>query len=286
MYDQNLSYLGSVQMFEMGDHRPDPPTACVEINPNTYKVRITTTGSFQIGYSTSKLLYADPSTNSPDVYTPMESSLIKGSSAHYSKGIVWNGLTGVTESPDGAEPNDLWADNIKYASMRSAETFGATIEAYAYPDEFGACDGIVQPIPGICFGQQRRTHFGFAYRTKTQNDDEYKIHLIYNATASPAEKSYETLNDSPDAITFSWEITTTPLSVVGYKPVSTIVLDSSKISRSALTVIEKLLFGDSSINPVLLSPEAVIQIAGSEGAQIQFVLPDDEPDPDDPEISD
>lgn len=167
----------------------------------------------------------------------------------YDNGVVWNGLTGVTESPDGAEANDLWADNIKYASMRSAETFGATIEAYTYPDEFAECDGSAEPYPGLRLGQQKRKPFGFSFRsnigndTASESDDGYKLHLIYNATASPSERAYETINDSPDAITFSWEITTTPVAVNGYKPISTIIIDSTKIDSGKLTAIENLLYG-------------------------------------------
>lgn len=188
----------------------------------------------------------------------------------YDEGVVWNGLTGVTESPDGAEPTDLWADNIKYASLRSAETFGATIEAYTYPAEFAECDGSAEPVPGLRLGQQKRKPFGFVFRTNVGNDtaseadDGYKIHIIYNATASPSERAYETVNDSPDAITFSWEITTTPVVVTGYKPVSTITIDSSKFTETAakakLTKLEGKLFGTDNTEAELPDPATVIGI--------------------------
>ena len=190
----------------------------------------------------------------------------------YDTGVAWNGLTGVTESPDGAEPTDLWADNIKYASMRSAETFGATIEAYTYPDEFAECDGSAEPVAGLRLGQQKRKPFGFVYRTNigndtaTDSDDGYKLHIIYNATASPSERAYETINDSPDAITFSWEVTTTPVAVKGYKPVSTITIDSTKIDSAKLTLIENKLFGtdaeggNAATNPELPSPDDLLDL--------------------------
>lgn len=186
----------------------------------------------------------------------------------YDTGVVWNGLTGVTESPDGAEANDLWADNIKYASMRSAETFGATIEAYTYPTEFAECDGTAEPVDGVRIGQQKRKPFGFCFRTNVGNDtasesdDGYKIHIIYNATASPSERAYETINDSPDAITFSWEITTTPVAVQGYKPVSTIVIDSSKIDSAKLTTLENKLYGTADTQPTLPDPTALLTLLG------------------------
>lgn len=186
----------------------------------------------------------------------------------YGKGVAWNGITGITESPDGAEANDLYADNMKYASMRSAETFGGTIEAYMYPEEFGQCDGTATPegTKGLYLGQQTRTAFGLAYRTNVGNDtisnadDGYKLHLIYGCTASPSEKAYETVNDSPDAITFSWEFDTTPVAVEGYKSISTITIDSLTAPKAALTALEKKLFGDATTDPTLPLPSEVIQI--------------------------
>lgn len=167
----------------------------------------------------------------------------------YTPGVAWNGLTSVSEAPDGAEPNELWADNIKYAVLYSAETFGATIEAYTYPVEFEENDGSVELATGVHIGQQKRKPFGFCYRTEigndtaTDSDDGYKLHLIYNATASPSDKDYETVNDSPDAITFSWEITTTPVNVTGYKPTATVVIDSTKADATKLAALEQILYG-------------------------------------------
>jgi len=181
----------------------------------------------------------------------------------YGDGVAWNGLTGVTESPDGAEANDLYADNIKYATLRSAETFGATIEAYTYPEEFNQCDGSVAAATGVYLGQQSRKTFGFSYRTKIGSDTDtdassYKLHLVYGCTASPSERSYETINDSPDAITFSWEITSTPVDVSGYKAVSSITIDSTKVDQTKLEAFEKTLYGDDSATATLPLPAAVI----------------------------
>ncbi len=195
---------------------------------------------------------------------------VQNSDGTYKNGVVWNGLTGVTESPDGAEPTDLWADNIKYASLRSAETFGATIEAYTYPDEFYECDGSATVADGVYFGQQSRTPFGFTYRTEVgsdtiaaDSDTAYKIHIIYNATASPSERAYETINDSPDAITFSWEVTTTPVPVTGYKPVSSITIDTLKLNDSTkLKAIEDLLYGTANAESTLPTPAQILGIVG------------------------
>ena len=166
----------------------------------------------------------------------------------YNKGLAWNGLTAVTESPSGAEATDLYADNIKYLSMRSAETFGATVEAYTYPDEFAECDGSAELATGVSIGQQSRKMFGLCYRTVLGNgvdgnDHGYKLHLIYGATASPSEKAYATINDSPEAITFSWEISTTPVNVAGFKPTACITIDSTKANPTDLASLEKILYG-------------------------------------------
>lgn len=166
----------------------------------------------------------------------------------YNKGVAWNGLTGVTESPSGAEATDLYADNIKYLSMRSAETFGATVEAYTYPDEFAECDGSAELTPGVMIGQQARKMFGLSYRTVLGNDVDlenhgYKLHLIYGATASPSEKAYATINDSPEAITFSWELSTTPVNVTGFKPTASITIDSTKADPTRLKSLEDILYG-------------------------------------------
>lgn len=195
------------------------------------------------------------------------------SNGSYDKGVAWNGLTAVTESPEGAEPTDLYADNIKYATMRSAETFGCTIEAYTYPDEFSECDGSAQIAKGVFAGQQERKGFGFSYRTligndtATSSDDGYKLHLVYGCTASPSEKSYATVNDSPDAITFSWEVKTTPVNVAGFKPTATLVIDSRYADPSKLTALEKILYGDSDTEPSLPLPATVITTMGAVGAR-------------------
>lgn len=185
----------------------------------------------------------------------------------YDKGVAWNGLTGVTESPSGADSNDLYADNIKYASLRAAETFGATVEAYTYPEEFAKCDGSAEIAGGVMIGQQTRDTFGLFYRTKLTNDmniDEYKYHLVYGATASPSEKSYTTINDSPDAITFSWELTTTPVNVEGHNPTAILTINTEKADKDNLKALEKILFGDESTEPRLPLPDEVAKII-SEG---------------------
>lgn len=166
----------------------------------------------------------------------------------YPKGYAWNGLTAVTESPSGADATALYADDIKYLNLRAAEEFGATVEAYSYPDEFAECDGTAQPIAGVYLGQQVRKPFGFSFRSTLGNDTEmndygYKLHLIYHATASPSERSYSTINDSPDAISFSWELTTTPIAVTGYKPISNLVIDSTKVDATKLAALEQILYG-------------------------------------------
>lgn len=189
---------------------------------------------------------------------------VMASDGTYGTGVAWNGLTAVTESPSGAEPTDLWADDIKYASMRSAETFGATIEAYTYPEEFAECDGSAEVKTGVFLGQQKRKSFGFVYITSmgndtgTEEDDGYKLHIIYNCTVSPSEKAYQTINDSPDAITFSWELTTTPINVTGYKPTSCITIDSRTADPTKLAAFKKTLFGDTNSSPTLPDPDTVI----------------------------
>lgn len=191
---------------------------------------------------------------------------VQSSSGTYPKGVAWNGITGITESPDGAEATDLYADNIKYATMRSAETFGGTITAYMYPDEFGVCDGTATPdgLDGVYLGQQMRNAFGLVYRsqigndTATTADDGYKLHIVYGATASPSEKAYETINDSPDSIEFSWEFTTTPVACAGYKAVSTITIDSLKCDKAKLKALEDILFGTTTVEPRLPLPDEVI----------------------------
>ena len=166
----------------------------------------------------------------------------------YNKGVAWNGLTAVTESPSGAEATALYADDIKYLNLLSNEEFGATIEAYTYPEEFAECDGSVALANGVMIGQQKRKIFGLCYRTAIGNDVDgsdygYKLHLVYGCLASPSEKAYATINDSPEAITFSWEVTTTPVSVTGFKPTSQITIDSTKVKAEKLTALEDILYG-------------------------------------------
>lgn len=166
----------------------------------------------------------------------------------YGAGVAWNGLVNVSESPSGAEATPIYADNIKYLNLLSAEEFGCTIEAFTYPDEFEACDGSASLAEGVQIGQQPRIPFGFSYRTKMGNDSNpeagYKIHIVYGCTAAPSEKAYATVNDSPEAITFSWEVTTTPVLVSGHKPTATLILDSTKLAADKLTAIEAMLYGD------------------------------------------
>lgn len=182
----------------------------------------------------------------------------------YPTGVAWNGLTAVTESPSGAEATPLYADNIKYLNLMSAEEFGATVEAYTYPDEFAACNGEAALVEGIAIGQQARKAFGMAYQTKIGNDVSsdlgYKIHLIYGALAAPSEKAYATVNDSPEAITFSWELSTTPVEVTGFKPTATLVIDSTKVSEEGLTALEAVLYGTESEEARLPLPDEVLTI--------------------------
>lgn len=183
-------------------------------------------------------------------------------STGYGNGVAWNGLTAITESPSGAESTPLYADDIKYLDLRSTEEFGATIEAYTYPDEFAACDGSASLADGVSIGQQARKMFGLCYRTTVGNDTDgtdhgYKLHLIYGATASPSEKAYETINDSPEAITFSWEITTTPVSVTGFKPTASITIDSTKADPTCLAALEAKLYGGENSEPTLPLPDEV-----------------------------
>lgn len=173
-------------------------------------------------------------------------------SGTYDKGVAWNGITTITESPSGAEQTSLYADDIKYANLTSAEEFGGTVEAYMYPDEFKACDGSADIATGVVIGQQDRKSFGLAYKTTVGNDTDgnsygYKLHLIYGCKASPSEKSYATINDSPDAITFSWEIKATPVNVTGHKPTATVMIDSTKADPTKLAQLEAKLFGSDGV---------------------------------------
>lgn len=182
----------------------------------------------------------------------------------YSKGVAWNGLTAVTESPSGAEATALYADDMKYLNLYSAEEFGATIEAYTYPDEFAQCDGSAELTKGVSIGQQTRKTFGLCYRTTIGNDTDgndhgYKLHMIYGCMASPSEKAYATINDSPEAITFSWEVTTTPVSVAGFKPTASITIDSTKADPTKLAALEDILYGKD----------------GEPGSEARLPLPDE-----------
>lgn len=187
---------------------------------------------------------------------------------NYPNGVVWNGLSSVSESPSGAEANAIYADNIKYLELRSAEEFGATVEAYTYPDEFAVCDGSAEVATGVNVGQQPRKKFGLSYRTIVGNDIEndsygYKLHLIYNAMASPSERQYQTVNDSPEAISFSWEMTTTPVAVGGnFKPTASITIDSTKADAAKLAELEDVLYGSDTAEARLPLPAEVIDIMG------------------------
>ena len=183
----------------------------------------------------------------------------------YPKGVAWNGLTAVTESPSGAEASPLYADDIKYLNLMSTEEFGATIEAYTYPDEFAECDGSASLVEGVSIGQQKRNTFGLCYRTVLGNDTEnneygYKLHIIYGAMAAPSEKAYSTINDSPEAITFSWEVTTTPVNVTGHKPTASVCIDSTKVDATKLAALEAILYGTEAEEARLPLPDEIKEI--------------------------
>lgn len=195
---------------------------------------------------------------------------VQDSNGSYGAGVAWNGLTSVTESPSGAEATKIYADDTKYLNLYSAEEFGATIEAYTYPDEFAVCDGSATLVNGATIGQQGRQAFGLCYRTAVGNDVSgedfgYKIHILYGCKASPSEKAYSTINDSPEAITFSWEVTTTPVNVTNMKPTACVVIDSTKFTttaaKAALTALEDILYGStasgSSAGPRLPLPDEI-----------------------------
>jgi hypothetical protein len=183
----------------------------------------------------------------------------------YNTGFAWNGLTTVTESPSGAEASPQFADNIKYLNLISAEEFGGTIEAFTYPEEFAQCDGTALPSPGVAVGQQNRKSFGLSYRTQVGNDVDgtdhgYKLHLLYGCQASPSEKAYATINDSPEAIAFSWDFTTSPAPATGLKPTSLIVIDSTVVDATDLTALETILYGAAATEPKLPTPDEVIAL--------------------------
>jgi hypothetical protein len=195
---------------------------------------------------------------------------IPDATGNYITGVAWNGLTTVTESPSGAEANAQYADNIKYLNLFSAEEFGATIEAFTYPDEFNQFDGLATPTPGLAIGQQSRKVFGLSYRTRVGNDLEgedygYKLHLLYGCQASPSEKAYQTINDSPAAIAFSWAVTTTPVPVTDYRPTSLITVNSAEVDAAALTALESALYGAAAAEPMLPLPDEVIAMFPSGG---------------------
>lgn len=183
----------------------------------------------------------------------------------YPKGVAWNGLTNITETPSGAEATALYADDIKYLNLISTEELGGTIEAYTYPDEFAECDGSAALTAGVYIGQQNRKTFGLCYRTTLGNDVDsnaygYKLHLVYGALAAPSEKAYSTINDSPEAVTFSWEFSTTPVNVAGFKPTANIVIDSTKVDAEKLAALEKILYGDTEAEARLPLPDEVAQV--------------------------
>jgi hypothetical protein len=190
---------------------------------------------------------------------------IQDGTGAYTEGYAWNGLTTVTEAPSGAASNPQYADNIKYLNLLSAEQFGATVQAFTYPDEFGQCDGTTEPQVGVSIGQQARKTFGLAYRTKIGNDVDgsdhgYKIHLVYGCLAAPSQKAYATVNDSPAAVAFSWDVTTTPVAVTGAKPTATLVIDSTKVDADALATLEDQLYGTAGADPRLPLPDDIIAL--------------------------
>ena len=190
---------------------------------------------------------------------------VQDNDGSYKNGVVWNGLTAVTESPSGAEETPLYADDVKNLTIRSAEEFGATVEAYTYPEEFEQCDGSASIANGVTIGQQARRAFGLCYRTSVGNDIQgqnfsYKLHLIYGCTVAPSEKSYSTINDNPEAITFSWELSTVPVPVDGFSPTASLVIDASKVDEGKMQQLEDALFGDESNEAKLLLPNEIMEM--------------------------
>ena len=186
----------------------------------------------------------------------------------YGDGVEWNGLTSVSESPEGAEVSAIYADNIKYLNLMSAEDFKGTIEAYTYPDKFAECDGSAELVAGVKIGQQPRKIFGLCYRTEIGNDETsekgYKLHLVYNCLASPSERSYETINDSPEAITFSWEFSTTPVNVTGHKPTAVVTIDTTKLEPTKLAKLENALYGNGTDKAKLLLPDEIVTLLNAQ----------------------
>lgn len=188
---------------------------------------------------------------------------VQDSSGAYPKGVAWNGITAITESPSGAEATPIYADDMKYLNLFSTEEFGATVEAYTYPDEFAECDGSAELTAGVMIGQQARKAFGLVYKTTLGNDVSgndlgYKLHIIYGAKAAPSEKAYATINDSPEAITFSWELSTTPVEIKGHKPTASITIDSTKVDAEKLKALEVILFGSESADARLPLPDEIL----------------------------
>lgn len=192
----------------------------------------------------------------------------------YKNGVAWNGITNVSENPSGGEPQPQYADNIKYINIMSREEFAATIEAFTYPDEFGVCDGSVEVATGITIGQQTRRPFGISYQTKIGNDVDqeehgYKIHLIYNALAKPSQKQYQTINENPEANNFSWELSTTPISVKGHKPTASLVINSTKTDPEKLKELEDIIYGSDTLEPRMPDPDEIISIVGEQAVEAE-----------------
>lgn len=195
---------------------------------------------------------------------------LRDESGDFNKGVPWNGLISVTEAPSGAEASPFYADNIKYLNLVSAEEFGGTIEGYTYPEEFGVCDGTAELAVGVYIGQQARQTFGLAYRTLKGNDVDlqdhgYKLHLVYNALAAPSEKAYSTVNESPEPITFSWEFTTTPVTVTGHRPTAILTIDSTKVDAADLAALEAILYGGATEEARLPDPDEVAALFAPAG---------------------
>lgn len=225
---------------------------------NSYTRALTTSGQYAIEWDKTGERYYETGVSRGVLYP-------QGTNGTYPEGVAWNGLTTVTESPSGAEATPLYADDIKYLNLMSTEEFGASIEAYTYPDEFAACDGSAEIATGVMIGQQKRKMFGLCYRTVLGNDLEnndygYKLHIIYGALAAPSEKGYATINDSPEAITFSWEISTTPVNVSGAKPTASLVIDSTKADATKLAALEAILYGTGSEKPRLPLPDEIAEL--------------------------
>jgi hypothetical protein len=209
---------------------------------------------------------------------------VQDTNGAYPQGVAWNGLISVTESPTGAEATPLYADDTKYLNLISAEEFGASIEAYTYPDEFGQCDGSADLATGVSVGQQARKQFGLAYKTTLGNDIEgneygYKLHLIYGGLAAPSEKGYQTINDSPEAITFSWEVSTTPVVVTGKKPTASVVIDSTKADAAKLAILEDILFGTVGVEPRMPLPDEIATLfteAAPDAIALSSIVPADD----------